>query len=107
MGTARPLYKTQSAINLSIMMMKLILALTLLVAVTIAAPGSPHDKLIADYCAADDAGKDAILVGLEGWCLTAGENPETKAFCDEISTSFAEVGFDKNVFRQGLADGVC
>ena len=53
-------------------MMKLILALTLLVAVTIAAPGSPHDKLITDYCAADDAGKDAILVNLEGWCLTAG-----------------------------------
>ena len=53
-------------------MMKLILAATLLVAVTMAAPGSPKDKLIVDYCAADDAGKDAILVTLEGWCLSAG-----------------------------------
>lgn len=53
------------------MMMKLILAVTLLVAVTIAAPGSPKDKLIADYCAGDDAAKDAILVTLEGWCLKA------------------------------------
>ena len=51
-------------------MMKLILAATLLVAVTMAAPGSPKDKLIADYCAADDAGKDAILITLEGWCLS-------------------------------------
>ena len=50
-------------------MMKLILVATLLVALTMA--GSPKEKLIADYCAGDDAAKDAILVTLEGWCLSA------------------------------------
>jgi len=91
----------------TVTMFKLILAVTLLVAVAIAAPGSPKEKLIADYCAGDDAAKDAILITLEGWCLASGDNPETKAFCDEIGTSFAEVNFDRAVFRQGLADGIC
>ena len=53
-------------------MFKLILAVTLLVAVAIAAPGSPKEKLIADYCAGDDAAKDQILITLEGWCLSSG-----------------------------------
>ena len=54
-------------------MMKLILAMTLLVTISVAAPADDgtdvHNTLIADYCAADDAGRDAILVQLEGWCL--------------------------------------
>ena len=54
-------------------MMKFILALTLLVTLSMAAPMDDgtdvHNTLIADYCAADDAGRDAILVQLEGWCL--------------------------------------
>jgi len=67
-----------------------------------------HNTLIADYCAADDAGRDAILVQLEGWCLpTSKMDDKTRAFCNEANTSYEEVGADKAVFRQGLADGVC
>jgi len=89
-------------------MMKFILAITLLAAAAMASDDgtSVHGDLIKDYCAADDAGRDAILVALEGWCLQPADK-KTKAFCDEIGTSFAETGYDKAVFRQGLADGVC
>ena len=54
-------------------MLKLVLAMSLLVTLSMAAPADDgtdvHNTLIADYCAADDAGRDAILVQLEGWCL--------------------------------------
>ena len=52
-------------------MMKLVLAISLLVTLSMAADDGTdvHNTLIADYCAADDAGRDAILVQLEGWCL--------------------------------------
>ena len=52
-------------------MMKLILAITLLAAATMAADDGTnvHGALIKEYCGADDAGRDAILVNLEGWCL--------------------------------------
>merc|ERR1712080_366404 len=97
---------------ISFIMMKLILAMTLLVTFTVAAPADDgtdfHNTLIADYCAADDAGRDAILVQLEGWCLpTSKMDDKTRAFCNEANTSFQEVGADKATFRQGLADGVC
>ena len=61
----------QAVINLSITMMKFILAITLLAAAAMANDDgtSVHGDLIKDYCAADDAGRDAILVALEGWCL--------------------------------------
>ena len=59
--------------SISFIMMKLILAMTLLVTISMASPADDgtdvHNTLIADYCAADDAGRDAILVQLEGWCL--------------------------------------
>ena len=53
-------------------MMKLILAITLLAAAAIASDDGTtvHGDLIKQYCAADDAGRDEILVKLEGWCLT-------------------------------------
>merc|ERR1711909_258444 len=93
-------------------MMKLVLAISLLVTLSMAAPMDDgtdvHNTLIADYCAADDAGRDAILVQLEGWCLpTSKMDDKTRAFCNEANTSYEEVGADKAVFRQGLADGVC
>ena len=52
-------------------MMKFILAITLLAAAAMASDDGTnvHGDLIKDYCAADDAGRDAILVALEGWCL--------------------------------------
>ena len=52
-------------------MMKLIFAFTLLAAAAMASDDgtSVHGDLIKDYCAADDAGRDTILIQLEGWCL--------------------------------------
>ena len=52
-------------------MMKLILVVTLLAAAAMASDDgtSVHGDLIKDYCAADDAGRDTILIQLEGWCL--------------------------------------
>merc|ERR1711874_769214 len=94
----------------SFKMMKLVLAISLLVTLSMAADDGTdvHNTLIADYCAADDAGRDAILVQLEGWCLpTSKMDDKTRAFCNEANTSYQEVGADKAVFRQGLADGVC
>merc|ERR1712001_144476 len=94
----------------SFKMMKLFLAISLLVTLSMAADDGTdvHNTLIADYCAADDAGRDAILVQLEGWCLpTSKMDDKTRAFCNEANTSYEEVGADKAVFRQGLADGVC
>merc|ERR1711909_36183 len=94
----------------SFKMMKLVLAISLLVTLSMAADDGTdvHNTLIADYCAADDAGRDAILVQLEGWCLpTSKMDDKTRAFCNEANTSYEEVGADKAVFRQGLADGVC
>merc|ERR1711890_142054 len=48
-------------------MMKFILAITLLAAAAMASDDgtSVHGDLIKDYCAADDAGRDAILVAFK------------------------------------------
>merc|ERR1739844_147226 len=94
----------------SFKMMKLVFAISFLVTLSMAADDGTdvHNTLIADYCGADDAGRDAILVQLEGWCLpTSKMDDKTRAFCNEANTSYEEVGADKAVFRQGLADGVC
>merc|ERR1712228_1160668 len=90
------LLEIQSQPPISSNMMKLILALTLLVTLSMAAPMDDgtdvHNTLIADYCAADDAGRDAILVQLEGWCLpTSKMDAATRAFCNEANTSYEEV----------------
>merc|ERR1712080_307690 len=103
---------THSPPSISFIMMKLVLAMTLLVTLSAASPADDgtavHNTLIADYCAADDAGRDAILIKLEGYCLpTSKMDYKTRAFCNEANTSFEEVGADKATFRQGLADGVC
>ena len=65
------LYLLQRVPNFCFKMMKLILAITLLAAATMAADDGTnvHGALIKEYCGADDAGRDAILVNLEGWCL--------------------------------------
>merc|ERR1712114_167477 len=66
-------------------MMKLILAISLLVTLSMAAPMDDgtdvHNTLIADYCAADDAGRDAILVQLEGWCLPTSKMDDKTRAC--------------------------
>ena len=61
----------QTHINLLFKMMKLILTVTLVAAAAMASDDgtSVHGDLIKDYCAADDAGRDKILIQLEGWCL--------------------------------------
>merc|ERR1712080_608150 len=81
--------------------------MTLLVTLSVASPADDgtavHNTLIADYCAADDAGRDAILIKLEGYCLpTSKMMTRQEPSVTKLTLLFKKLGLTKQLPDKGL-----